>query len=135
MVDEAAAQAVTYVNDNIHWSWPTLAMLMAGWCVHWLTLYGKAFYASKEIGTPVPSVWLYWAGDWPSTIKAFIIVAAGYFMLPQIGHVWPTFGKAIGVVAEDGTQLGLNMLSSFLWGVFGAMFGDVAGKRLARLME
>jgi hypothetical protein len=130
-----AASAITYLDDRIVWSWSTVFACLVGWSVHWLSLYNKAFHASKKIGTPPPGPWTYWTGDWPSTLKAFLIVSVGYFMLPEMGHVWPTFGRAIGVVAEDGTLLGLNMLSSFLWGVFGALFGDLAGKRLAKLME
>lgn len=123
------------VRDAIVWSWTTLIMCGVGWCVHWLALYDRAFRASKKIGTTPPPLFMYWYGDWPSTVKAALLVWAGYFLIPEIGHTWPSLGKAFGVVTEDGEFRGLSMLSAFLWGLFGAWFGDLAGKRLAKLME
>jgi hypothetical protein len=135
MIPEAVAQDITYITDTFMWSWSTLIMCAVGQIVHWLSAYGRSFSASKKMGTPPPSVWLYWSGDWPSTVTALITVFAGYFMIPEIGRVWPTIGGALGVVAEDGTLVGLNMLSAFLWGAFGSMIADYAGKRLTRLVE
>lgn len=130
---EIAKNAI--VHDELIWSLPTMIMCGVGWWVHWLSLYSRAFYASQKIGTRPPSVWLYWYGDWPATLKAALLVSAGYFLIPEIGLTWPSVGVYFGVVTESGEIRGLSLLSAFLWGVFGAMFGDIAGKRLAKLME
>lgn len=135
MIVEAVAQNIIYMADTFVWSWSTLTMCAMGQIVHWLTAFNRARLASQKMGTPAPGLWVYWIGDWPSTVTALITVFAGYFMIPEIGKVWPTIGHALGVVAEDGTLVGLSMLSAFLWGAFGSMVADFAGRRLTKLVE
>jgi hypothetical protein len=132
---EAATHAIVYQPDAFVWSLSTLAMCAVGQMIHWLTSYHRARKASEKLGTFPPGIWLYWTGDWPVTVAALLTVFAGYFMLPEIGKLWPTIGQGLGVVAEDGTLVGLNMLSSFLWGHFGTVLADWAGKRLTKLVE
>lgn len=134
-MEPVTLSSITYQIDAIVWSWPTLIMCFCGWCVHWLTLYGRARKASMKMQTPSPGLFYYWYADWPSTVAASIIVFAGYFMLPEIAKVWPLFGRGFGLVADDGTVRGLSMFSAFMWGAFGAMLSDYAGRRLTKMVE
>lgn len=134
MVD-SLMQSRHYIDDNFVWSWSTLIACITGQWVHWLSSYGRARRISKTMKTEMPGVWLYWSADWPTTLAAFLTVSVGYFFIPQIGLVYPKIGLALGVVAENGELLGLNMLSAFLWGVFGAMVADMFGRRMAKLVE
>lgn len=127
-------QSIVHANESIVWSWTTLALCISGWCVHWLTLYGRACKASRTVGTANPSLLAYWYADWPSTIAASIIVFAGYVLIPEIGATWPEFGKVLGIVADSGEVRGLNNLSAFLWGLSGASLADYAGKRLSAMV-
>ncbi len=126
---------IRYLGDSFAWSISTLLMCMVGQVVHWLQSYGRARQVSHRLGTGVPNVWLYWTADWPTTLSAFLIVFSGYFMLPEMAASWPEVGRAIGLVTEDGTVQGLNMFTSFLWGLCGNLFADFAGRRLTRLVE
>lgn len=124
-----------YLDDTFVWSWSTLIACGVGQAVHWLSSYDRARKASLRMGTAPPKLWAYWYADWPSTLALFLTVSIGYFFIPQIGVAFPQFGRAIGVIGEHGEMLGLNMLSAFLWGSFGAMISDYAGNRLQKLVE
>lgn len=126
---------MTYAPDEIIWSIPTLIMCAVGQAVHWLNLYIRARAASKVLNTAIPSVFMYWWADWPSTVRSCLIVFAGYFVIPEVGRTWPTVGAFFGIVAEDGMIRGLTPFSALLWGMFGAYFGDLAGKRLSKMLE
>jgi hypothetical protein len=125
---------IRYLGDSFAWSWSTLLMCMIGQTVHWLMSYGRARSASKSLGTPMPGFWLYWTGDWPTTVASFLIVFAGYFMLPEIAAAWPTVGQSLGMVDDSGHVQGISMFTSFLWGMAGNIFADVAGRRLTKLV-
>jgi hypothetical protein len=125
---------VRYLGDSFAWSISTLMMCLIGQWVHWLMSYGRARKASKAVGTPMPSVWLYWTGDWPTTLASFLIVFAGYFMLPEIAMVWPDVGRALGMFDSQGNPVGLSMFTAFLWGMAGNIFADIAGRRLIKLV-
>lgn len=126
---------ITYIADNFVWSISTLVMCLVGQAVHWLFSYGRARTTSRTLGTPMPSVWLYWYADWPTTLAAFLMVFAGYFMLPEMAASWPDVGRAFGLVDNAGNPVGLNMFTSFLWGLAGNSFADIAGRRQTRMVE
>lgn len=126
---------IRYLGDSFVWSVSTLLMCLTGQAVHWLLSYGRARQTSRALGTPMPSVWLYWTADWPTTSAAFLMVFSGYFMLPEMAAAWPDVGRAFGLVDDAGQPVGLNMFTSFLWGLTGNMFADIAGRRQTRLVE
>lgn len=125
---------IRYLGDSFSWSISTLLMCLIGQAVHWLTSYGRARQASKALNTPMPGVWLYWTADWPTTLSSFLIVFAGYFMLPEIAITWPDVGRALGMIGHNGELLGLSMFTAFLWGMVGNVFADFAGRRLTKLV-
>lgn len=125
---------IRYLGDNFAWSISTLLMCFIGQWVHWLMSYGRARQASKAVGTPMPGLWLYWYADWPTTVASFLIVFCGYFMLPEIAMVWPDVGRALGMFDSQGNPVGLSMFTSFLWGMAGNIFADIAGRRLTKLV-
>lgn len=126
---------IRYLTDSFAWSISTLLMCMVGQTVHWLLTFGRARQVSQQLGTAMPSVWLYWTADWPTTLASFLIVFSGYFMLPEMASTWPDFGRAFALVSEDGQVGGLSMFTSFLWGMCGNIFADYAGRRLTRMVE
>lgn len=126
---------IIYLGDRFAWSISTLLMCLMGQSVHWLMSYGRARQVSKSLGTPMPSLWLYWYADWPTTMAAFMIVFSGYFFLPEAAANWPEFGRAFGLLTAEGRPVGLSMFTSFLWGMGGNTFADFAGRRLTRLVE
>lgn len=125
---------IRYLGDSFSWSISTFLMCMVGQVVHWLMSYGRSRKASKAVGTPMPGFWLYWTADWPTTMSSFLIVFAGYFMLPEIALHWPDVGRALGLVGPNGEVVGLSMFTSFLWGMAGNIFADIAGRRLTKLV-
>jgi hypothetical protein len=131
---ESELSQIRYLGDSFGWSISTLLMCLIGQAVHWLMSYGRTRRASIALKTPIPSVWLYWTGDWPTTVAAFLIVFCGYFMLPEIATTFPSFGKALGMYNDKGEPVGLSMLTSFLWGMAGNTFADFAGRRLTKLV-
>jgi hypothetical protein len=133
-IDAGQMNQIRYLGDSFGWSISTLLMCLIGQSVHWLMSYSRARKASKAVGTPMPSLWLYWYGDWPTTLASFLIVFAGYFMLPEIATTFPTFGQAMGMYDDKGHPVGLSMLTSFLWGMAGNTFADFAGRRLTKLV-
>lgn len=126
---------IRYVADSFVWSVSTLLMCMMGQCVHWLSSYGRARQVSKNLKTQVPSVWLYWYGDWPTTLASFLLVFCGYFFLPEMAARWPDVGRLFGLVDDAGHPVGLSMFASFLWGLGGNMLADFHGRRLTRMVE
>lgn len=126
---------IRYVADSFVWSISTLLMCLVGQVVHWLLSYGRACQVSKSLQTPAPPFWLYWYADWPTTVACFLIVFCGYFFLPEMAQSWPDVGRAIGLLDDKGQPVGLNMFASFLWGMGGNMFADIAGRRLTRMVE
>jgi hypothetical protein len=132
--DNNQMNQIRYLGDSFSWSWSTLLMCLTGQAVHWLMSYSRARKASKALNTPLPSLWLYWHADWPTTLASFLIVFAGYFMLPEIAQAWPDVGSALGMIGQDGTVLGVSMFTSFLWGMVGNIFADIAGRRLTKLV-
>jgi len=126
---------ITYVADSFVWSVSTLLMCLIGQAVHWLLSYGRAKQASKALGVELPGLWLYWTGDWPTSLACFLIVFSGYFMLPEIARVWPDAGRALGMIDEHGGVKTLSMFASFMWGMVGNVLADTAGRRMSRLLE
>lgn len=126
---------ITYIGDNFAWSISTILMCLMGQTVHWLMSYGRARQVSKSLETPMPSLWLYWYADWPTTVASFLIVFCGYFFLPEMAAKWPDAGRALGLFDDEGKPVGLSMFTSFLWGMGGNTFADFAGRRLTRLVE
>ena len=126
---------IHYMSDSFVWSISTLLMCLMGQIVHWLLSYGRSRQVSKSLGTPMPSLWLYWYADWPTTLAAFLIVFCGYFFLPEMASQWPEIGRAFGLIDGQGSPVGLSMFTSFLWGMGGNTFADFAGRRLTRLVE
>lgn len=133
-MDGGELSQIRYLGDSFGWSISTLLMCVIGQVVHWLMSYGRSRQTSRALKTPMPGFWLYWTGDWPTTVASFLIVFAGYFMLPEIATTFPSFGQALGMYNDEGEHVGLSMLTSFLWGMAGNTFADIAGRRLTKLV-
>jgi hypothetical protein len=130
-----SVQAIHHAAESLVWSWITLIMCASGYLVHWLFSYNKAVQGSKALGTAIPGPFDYWRASWAVSWASFIAVFAGYVLIPELGATWPSVGKFFGVVAEDGTLVGLTNLSAFLWGIGGPFFADYAGKRMSTMLQ
>jgi hypothetical protein len=114
MIEVAAAQAVNHVEEQLLWSWTTLACLAIGWISHMLL---KIIQWQATTGNRVP-IKTYLTASWTVTAFSLLMAIGLYIVLPELGAYLNL------------KWLSMTPLSALLIGFNSDSVADLAGKRL-----